>query len=266
MILWLYRKEINNRTSNRFAPDKTDSIAMLWAVVLGLTIFSLSDKAITLGNVIPYGMVWTWMNPYYWITNLYKWVVLGGQLLVMVPMYYLAKKGKLNWTMLHLLLFTTIYFRLMGVFQEVSAVLFAPLATLNPVFSLILLVQKIPFWSFPPTLTDPHYLCSGLGQCVGYTVDRVIFLHGALNPDIATHFVIAFWLIAPIYVWWKRRQQWIWSKNCYTGGKAYWTRRKNDWNESRFWMKMMFPLSAIMMFGFFVIMFYGCCAGYHWFS
>lgn len=245
------RQRISNWNIRTFGPDKRDTIFMAWAVVVGLTIYSLSDKAITIPGVpVPYGIVWAWMNPLYWGGEAYKWIILGIQIGVMIPQYWLAKKGRLNWHMLHLLLFTTIYFRLMGVFQEVTLVIFQPFATFNPAVSLLLLIQRYPFWTLIPSFTDPHYLCSALGQCVDYTVNRQIWLTGALNPDIATHLVILFWLIAPMYAWFKKRQV-----------------KKNgrEWSENKFWMKMMFPLSAIMMFGFVVIMFFGCCAGYRWF-
>jgi hypothetical protein len=241
------RQRISNMSVKNFGPDKRDTIFMAWAVVVGLTIYSLGDKAITIPGVpVPYGLLWAWINPLYWGGEVYKWIILGIQLGVMIPQYWLAKKGKLNWHMLHLMLFTTIYFRLMGVFQEVTAVIFQPFATLNPAASLLLLLQKYPFWTIIPNLADPHYQCSILGQCIDYTVNRNIWFTGALNPDIATHLVIVFWLIAPMYVWFKKRQN-------------------KEYNESRFWMKMMLPLSAIMMFGFVVIMFFGCCADYHWF-
>lgn len=267
MVVFLYmvvrkseRERISRLDISRLGPDKRDTIAMAWAVVIGLTMFSLSDRAIQIPNVtIPYGLIWTWLNPFYWTNEKYKWAILIIQFAVMIPQYYLAKKGKLNWRMLHLLLFSTIYFRLMGVFQEVTPVIFAPFATINPLFSGLLLIQKYPFWSLIPSFSDVHFQCSYLGQCVSYTVDRQIFLHGALNPDIATHALVLFWLVAPVYAWWKKRAREDHFCTLKIGCKMH-------WNEDRFWTKMMLPMSAIMMFGFVILMFFGCCAGYHWFA
>ncbi len=221
--------------------------ALLISVNVWLGLRYLSDYALiwsyTFHNV-PYGIVWAWLNPFYW-TQDYKIYVLAVQLPVTILQIWLVKKGRLNMRMLQLFLLTTAMYRLMTVSQEVIPTMFLTFSTINPLFSLGFLAQKIPFWSL--SFSDPHYQCA-IGNCVFVTLGSAGGIQRALfpyTPDVMVHWTFIYWLVLPIYAWFKKRKD-------------------AAWNETRFWNRWAFPLMLLLFGAAFILYAFGCCTGWAW--
>lgn len=88
------------------------------------------------GAILPYGVLWHWMDPYWWTTDVYKYVILGWMTLQTVALWLLGvRRGKCGWNWV---LFAQLFD--LGLFmsknlQSVPALMFV---FLTPVFAPLL--------------------------------------------------------------------------------------------------------------------------------
>jgi hypothetical protein len=239
---------------NNYIGDR-DIIAMLIAAIIAHMIFGKSDISLSYdfrNGALPYGIVWNWINPLYWTQLPYRTIVTAIQAPVIALQLYLVKKGKLNKWMIYLNIATTVYYRLMINYQDVSNVEFAPFVMMTPLFALSFLIQRYPFWTLIPNLSDPHFQCV-IGNCVRFSVDRWA---QTLQPSFASHITLALWFILPLYAWWKKNHEW---KEYGTKPNVYWVRK--EWDETKFWKISTFLMVAVMIEGIVTFALMGCCYG-----
>lgn len=242
----------------KLKPREQDIAAILIAGMVGLTLTVHPDNALTWASLlgdVPYGVAWSWLNPgwtgirafQYLNPTFYSWYILAFQMGATAVMFWLVKKGKMNRRMVYLYMATTIFYRNMTVFQEITPTIFLPFASINPLFTLGFLIQKYPFWTLVPSLTDPHYLCA-VGQCITYTIPRFSSGYAFLDGDFSIHLTMLYWLVTPLYAWWMKRRMRL---------------GKGNWDEKKFWSRMTYILLAVMVFGLFWLTVVGCCYGWN---
>jgi hypothetical protein len=86
---------------------------------------------------------------------------------------------------------TAIMFRMNQSSQDLTVIAFAPLATINPLFSLLLVFQKLAI-GFSWNLSDPFF------------IDWIAQARG--NPWQITYVYLIGWFFFPILVWMKGRK------------------------------------------------------------
>lgn len=247
--------------------SERDILAIALAAIIGHTLFGKSDISLSYdfhNGALPYGWFWTLLNPLYNTQLPYRLIVTAIQLPVIALQLWLVKKGKLNKWMVYLNIFTTIWYRMMINYQDVSNIEFAPLVTINPLFVLVMLIQRYPFWTLIPSLSDPHYQCV-VGNCVAFTVDRWA---QTLQPSFASHITLALWLILPLYAWWKKRTHSTSlsglcddCRKCNGGCTFHEEDYGQIWDETRFWKIATLIMIAVMAEGVITFAFMGCCFG-----
>ena len=221
--------------------SERDVLAMVIAAFIGSMIFGRSDISLSYdfrNGALPYGIVWNWINPLYWTQLPYKVIVSLIQAPIVAIQLWLVKKGKLNKWMIYLNIFTTIWYRLMVNWQDISNIEFMPFVTMTPLFALSFLIQRYPFWTLIPKWSDPHFQCV-IGNCVRFSVDRWA---QTLQPSFASHITLALWLVLPLIAWWKKRSN-------------------PAFDETRFWKISTFLMVAVMIEGILTFALMGCCYG-----
>lgn len=238
--------------------SERDVLAMALAAIIGHTLFGKSDISLSYdfhNGALPYGWFWTLLNPLYNTQLPYRLIVTAIQLPVIAIQLWLVKKGKLNKWMVYLNIFTTIWYRMMINYQDVSNIEFLPFVTMSPFVILSFILQRYPFWTLIPSLTDPHYQCV-VGNCVAFTVDRWA---QTLQPSFASHITLALWLILPLYAWWRKRHPWVKERPIRNGNTVY--IGGHYWDETRFWKIATFLMIAVMAEGVITFALMGCCFG-----
>ncbi len=109
----------------------------------------------------PYGLLWTWLNPYYWTDMLYRaemFVVVVVQVLLS---WILVRKKRLSKFDFFLGWFTSLIWFRSGVYQNVTVTALGPFAIVFPPLVILMLLQKIPLgWSFPDVTANAHWQCA----------------------------------------------------------------------------------------------------------
>jgi|SRR6267378_1456744 len=183
-------------------------------VYLGLT--QVSDLALAWdyigynGFVVPYSVLWTWMNPFYWTQIPYRIFLVTCCLLMLKIQHMLYKRGKLSFDwMLYSQLQNCIWFMLHWT-ENITVTLFAPLASIFPPFVLLEVLQKLPLgWSWD--FNDPHVHCAFGNLFNPYTrLDSTVScLAPRLNPEYGTfwtYIALAFWLIVPVWYYYRKNK------------------------------------------------------------
>jgi hypothetical protein len=201
--------------------DKDAERGVIWGLIVAfilLGIFGTSDTSLLIdykAGDVPYGRLWTWLNPYYWTQQPYIFLVTLITGAIYLVEYKLMKMGKINRTLLILNLFCTVFFSATHVFQEDTTVVLGPLVSINPLFLIPMILQKFPFgWSLLPWQST-NWNCGINGVCIGFGV-----LNSRLDiarSDFFTHIAIVFWMAMPLMIWWRNR----------TGQMPF--RRQLDW-------------------------------------
>jgi hypothetical protein len=244
--------------------SERDILAMLVAAIIAHMIFGRSDISLSYdfhNGALPYGIVWNLINPLYWTQLPYKIIVDAIQFPVIALQLWLVKKGKLNKWMVYLNIATTVWYRLMINYQDVSNIEFMPFATMTPLVALSFLIQRYPFWTLIPKWSDPHFQCV-IGNCVRFSVDRWA---QTLQPSFASHITLALWFVLPLIAWYKKKQsqKWVWETYGIKGneGTMYWRRYKKPFDETRFWKISTILMVAVMIEGIVTFVLMGCCFG-----
>jgi len=178
-------------------------VMLIYVTVFPLTTDPLLNTIHTNNNE-PYGVLWSVLNPAYWNLTFYMVWLFALQVPILALQFKLMQMGKISKKMFYLSFGMTIWWRMMGLPQNVTVTMFAPFAEINPVFTLLLLLQKIPiFWSW--NLSDAHWNCAFSNN----VTPGCISLAQKLTPTLVLlgYSLLAFWTVYPIVTWWTRRRQ-----------------------------------------------------------
>ncbi len=193
---------------------------VLWASITAIviwTIFASPDYDLYvewLYNIpVPYGVLWVLWNPFWWTKQLYTTIVVGEWAIVTAFEWLLATKRKIiPLKLVKLQIFSTAILLALHSTQNVTVIMFAPLAVINPIFTLLLLFQKIPLgWTLAPW-DNGHWYCAFNGSGTVDTLGTNPCLANSLKLAFWTHvyfinyLIIALWTILPIIIWWKARK------------------------------------------------------------
>jgi len=138
-------------------------------------------------DIVPYGILWQWTNPYYW-TGWYPQLMVLMDTPATILNYRL-----LSWRMFLLWTLTDIHW-FQGFFANSSVTWLSPYPIIGPVWTLL---QKLPigYW---PLIQNGHVQCalecSGIS---GQIARGVIWRWG----NMVTYAIILLWTILPT-VWW----------------------------------------------------------------
>jgi hypothetical protein len=172
-------------------------VATIYYALIGNTsIFGYFDEGLTFSYVQPYGRLWYFLNPYFWNSHLYSIISAVSYTAIILPQIWLVKKKKINAWVVVLNILSAIMFRMNQSSQDLTVIAFAPLATINPLFSILLVIQKLAV-GFSWNLSDPFW------------IDWVAQTRG--NPWQITYVYLIAWFVFPILVWLKQRHT-KWSK------------------------------------------------------
>jgi hypothetical protein len=174
-------------------------VATLYYAIKGNTsIFGYFDEGLTFSYVQPYGRLWYFLNPYFWNSQLYSIISAVSYTLIIAPQVWLAKKGKINKWVIVLNILTAIMLRMNQSSQDLTVIAFAPLATINPLFGGLLILQKLAV-GFSWNLSDPFF------------IDWVAQARG--NPWQITYVYLIAWFLFPMVVWAKGRKNFLCRRN-----------------------------------------------------
>jgi hypothetical protein len=187
-------------------------------VILGLVaslilvgIFGTNDTSLLIdiqNGVLPYGVLWTWMNPFWWTQQPYMVIVTAIEGVTYLGMWKLVKMGRLSKDLVIMNLFTNVFLNATHVFQEGTVIMMGPLiaASSNPIVAVgivaVMVLQKLPIgWGLPWDLSNPHVQCGIFGQCLVFQNSRL----DIARSDFFTHLALIFWVVAPLMLFWKKR-------------------------------------------------------------
>jgi len=133
-----------------------------------------------------YGRLWGLLNPFFYTQPFYAFNLLVVQIAAVLPQLWLVKKGKLSRNLVYFNIFTSMLFRAGYSQQDVTTTMFAPLASYNPIFSLLFIFQKFGIgWTW--NLSDGHW---------AYMANLTSF-----EPFVWLYFLLMLWFFLPIVVW-----------------------------------------------------------------
>ncbi len=150
------------------------------------SIFGYYDEGFAHSWVQPYGVLWYALNPFFRNWQIYSVTTLLIYTAIILPQIYLAKKGKINSWVILLNIMSVIFFRTNQTSQDITVIAFAPLATMNPWFGALLILQKMAI-GFSWNLSDPYW-----GTWVNQTRG---------NPWEMPYMFLIAWFVLPMMVW-----------------------------------------------------------------
>jgi hypothetical protein len=185
-------------------------------VILGLVaslilvgIFGTNDTSLLIdikNGVLPYGVLWTWMNPWWWTQQPYMVSVTAIEGVMYLGMWKLVKMGRLSKDLVIMNLFTNVFLNATHVFQEGTVIMVGPLIAASPNIYVtiglagVMILQKFPIgWSW--NFQDPHVQCGIFGHCIAFDNSRL----DIARSDFFTHLALIFWLVAPLMLYWKKK-------------------------------------------------------------
>jgi hypothetical protein len=193
------------RTKLRFWGKEEERGALLGAIgAIVLFTFVFPDPDVDLGVVFPgnppYGILWYILNPLYWTKRLYPMIVFTEWAIVTVVEWKVLAKNR---GLVKLQIYSTMFLMMLHAQQDVTVIMFAPLAILNLGFIGLEILQKIPFpgtpqWAcaFQGTGTDAN---AYLYPCLSNSTHFLSFSH----VYALTYIVLVFWAVFPLILWFK---------------------------------------------------------------
>jgi hypothetical protein len=233
-------KRVLKQIYERIIGDEDLKRSLIWGVVGINIIFTFMFTGVdTLvvnfyaKRLLPYSFIWFWLNPVYLGVTQYKVILLVLQMVMVIPMWWLVKKGRMNKFSFCLYFLTTAYYRLAYVYQEITPTVLLPFAQINPLFVLSFVIQKLLPFSMMISTTDPGFGCfmANLTNGICGTVKgNGISL---TQQDFYAHLTFVWWMVIPTYAWLRKR-----------GSKP--------WNEKRYWTIWGILLIVIIIIGIIV--------------
>jgi hypothetical protein len=179
--------------------------ALLGAIAaIILFTFVFPDPDVDLGVVFPgnppYGYLWYLLNPLYWTKKIYPIIVFIEWAIVTLIEWKVLKNNR---GLVKLQIFSTMFLMMLHAQQDVTVIMFAPLAILNLGFIGLEILQKIPFpWTqqwqcaFYGTGTDAN---AYQFPCLANSTHFLTFSH----VYALTYIVLVFWAVFPLVIWFK---------------------------------------------------------------
>lgn len=197
----------------------------------------------------PYGVLWFWLNPYFWTDIPYRIYTTAFLFVAEGLMYwFFVRTHKLSKFLFYAGWFQNMVWMKGTVFQNITVTAFAPLGSLFPWLIIpFMLLQKIPLgWSW--NFSDGHWWCAFVGNQGITQGDTVSFVNGQTliscpggwlrwNPAYSwfwSYAMIVFWVVFPLLWYLKKRNRGKWMTYAHATGA--------DW-------KIQKTLSARMMDG-----------------
>jgi hypothetical protein len=152
------------------------------------------DFGVVQGNPLAYGYLWYLFNPIH--TNRFIWTL--TTMIIYFTMLFiqmrLVKKGKLSKFMVYLGIAGVLFCEMFAVQRDVTVIMFAPLASANPLFVIPMFLQKFGFNHIMWQQLTPEKAGIPLGPPAIFELQYVVLL---------------FWFVFPTCVWitkrlWKR--------------------------------------------------------------
>jgi len=162
------------------------SIIIYYILQGGTSIWGYYDEAFARSWVQPYGALWYVLNPFFQNWKIYSITTVIIYAGIIAPQIYLAKKGKISPWIVLLNIMSAVFFRVNQTSQDMTVIAFAPLATINPWFGALLILQKMAV-GFSWNLSDP-YFGTWVNQARG-------------DPWEMPYLFLIGWFVFPLMVW-----------------------------------------------------------------
>jgi len=165
------------------------------------------DLAVKYPGNPPYGVLWYILNPFYATQQLYAYWLLFVFAVMLVVYWKLIKMKWLDARIVKLWVFSIAVLYALHGYQDVTIVAFAPLATITPILTAILVLQKIPF----PGTDQWNCAFNGNGTtetlltnpCISNSLKLAWWTH----VYFFTYLVLLLWAVLPIVIWLKTRRK-----------------------------------------------------------
>src|SRR6266705_5797255 len=150
-------------------------------------------------GILPYSIFWTWLSPYYWKDQPYMFILMIQSLVIYGVQWKLVRMGKINRHVFTLSLLVNTIWVARSIPQYTLTTIFMPFATMNPIFTVLEIILKLPFgWSW--NLSDAHWACGIYGQC-SWETNGLSYLWNW------GHYLTLFMWIFPTVLWIRRRMK-----------------------------------------------------------
>ena len=178
-------------------------LAMMTVIFLATHSIDQGSPIVHSLGVTPYGVLWVWLNPYYWVEGVYQ-IYLGLFIAASLAVQYLfVHRGRLSKWLFYCGWIQTCLWLNQGHVIDVTVTAFAPLASVFPPLTLLLILQKLPLgWSW--NLSDPHWQCAFGNVGTWYCQTTAV----RLNPATGLfwqYVALAVWTIVPLVIWYLKR-------------------------------------------------------------
>jgi hypothetical protein len=198
-----------------WGPDEERGV--LWASIVGIAIFLLiipdpdTDMIVVFPGNPPYGLLWFALNPFYWSKRLYGVVLFFEWAMSVRLSYWFVKKGLLDERLIKLNIVSVVVLCALHAYQDITVIMFAPLASVIPDFVIVLLAQKIPF----PGTAQWNCAFHGTGTQATFWTNPCLSSSTQWNllgghVYALTYLILALWVVLPFVMWHKK----------FTGGPA----------------------------------------------
>jgi hypothetical protein len=142
-------------------PQAKKEIPVMWVLIPFIIAFTLMELGYLWGGEVdyalhiayyqpsygfpmPYGILWTWMNPFWWTSFEYKVFITGVVLGMTTLETYLFTKGKIPVSIVFWNIVQNIVWFLVGGYQHVTTTAFQALSFWNPFFMFGWVFQEFP--------------------------------------------------------------------------------------------------------------------------
>lgn len=185
---------------------------VVWASIVFIvfrTIFPSADSYLAVEHglgVVPYGQLWTWLNPMWWTQQPYAVYLFIIWAAVTALEYKFATRGLFDVRLVYIQVFATCIMYSLHAYQNVTVIMFFPFAAVCPWVTLLLLFQKIPIW-VPFNWNDWNCAFNGTGNGIDGNpcLSNVTHL-GLLHVYSISYIIVAFCFVLPLIVYVRDRK------------------------------------------------------------
>jgi hypothetical protein len=155
-------------------------------------------------GIVAYGVLWTWLNPYFWTQQPYMFLNMLIVGLVFIFQYFLVRRGFLNKNLVLLAFFLCVVTMAIHLYQDTTILMLSPFISITPAAIIPMLLEKLPLgWSW--NLSDPNWACGIYGRCAGVTINRF----SLMNEVNFSYVLLAISVIIPLIVWLRTPTGWV---------------------------------------------------------
>jgi hypothetical protein len=179
---------------------QSEERGILWGLIVMILYYAFIspqyDFGVVQGNPLAYGYLWYLFNPIH--TNRFTWTFTTMAFFfgILALQFRLVKKGKLDKWMVYLGIVGVLFSEMYAVQRDVTVIMFAPLASMNPIFVIPMFLQKFGFNHEMWNQLTPEKAGIPIGPPAIFEFQYV---------------VLVFWFVFPMFVWITKRL-WRWLK------------------------------------------------------